>query len=67
VDYGFYLDENQYVVGTEMTLQMKPKDPESMMGIKSMDYEMTMWILDINATQVTLPDLSGAQEDMGIY
>ncbi len=66
-DYALYIDEDHHVVGTEMTMTMAPKDPGAMMGIKGIDFRMDMWILDINETVVTLPDLTGAQEETGIY
>jgi hypothetical protein len=66
-DYALYIDEDHHVVGTEMTMTMAPKDPGMMMGIKGIDFRMDMWLLDINETVVTLPDLTGAQEETGIY
>lgn len=60
--YSIYVNDDNEIIRIEMGFKVIPENPERMLGMKSINYFIGAWLLDINEIQVELPDLSYATE-----
>ena len=60
--YSIYVNDDNEIIRIEMGFKVIPENPERMLGMKSINYFIGTWLLDLNDVQVELPDLSYATE-----